>query len=61
MTNFNEMTPEEVLEMVKESFPSARLIEEIHEPHLIPMESSSGRRYWLDAETRKVVRVISEG
>ena len=55
------MTPEEVLEMVKESFPSARLIEEIHEPHLIPMESSSGRRYWLDAETRKVVRVISEG
>ena len=56
-----EMTPQETLEFVRSVFPNARLMEEVFEPHLIPMESSSGRRYLIDSETRKVVKVLEEG
>lgn len=51
----------ETLALVRLYFPNARLVEEVFEPHLIPMESSSGRRYLIDAETRKVVKVLEEG
>ena len=61
MTNLQDMTPQEALDLVKSVFPSARLMEEVHEPHLIPVEGSKGRRYLIDAETRKVVKVLDEG
>ena len=59
--NLDTMTDTETLEMVKQFFPKARLLEEIHEPHLIPIEGSNGRRYLIDTETRKVVKVLDEG
>ena len=57
----DQLTDDQAMELVREFFPSARLLEEIHEPHLIPIEGSNGRRYLIDSETRKMVKVLDEG